>query len=256
MISDLLSNPWFLGPLTGLGGALLTVITQRVLGKRGLLTYNVWHNRIGMSAEDAVFGSVKVTWNNNVVANLYTSTIELRNESFVDYDAMEVRVFSSDTFLLTERVEIVGTTHLLAWTSEYAAVVFVPHGQNPTQAQLDHVNSRRDYVVPTMNRGQVVRFTYLNSAKGTNTPSIWLDVLHKGVKVEFRVPRQQVLGVPQPAAVVAGTLLGIGVLALVVRFVGTLWVAALVSMVYGLIVVIPGALLLRLWRWARDSIAG
>jgi hypothetical protein len=76
------------------------------------------------------------------------------------------------------------------------------------------------------------------------------------IKVEFRVARQQVLGVPQPAAVLAGTPLGIAVLALVVRFVSTLWVAALVSMVYGLIVVIPEALLLRVWRWARDSIAG
>lgn len=123
-----------------------------------------------------------------------------------------------------------------------------------------------------------MKFESVFSSSMTNTTSLSLDhcslvwcdlairysaapilakrIKQDSIKVEFRVARQQVLGVPQPAAVLAGTPLGIAVLALVVRFVSTLWVAALVSMVYGLIVVIPEALLLRVWRWARDSIAG
>lgn len=256
MTNVLLSNPWALAVGSAFLGAFLTIAVQRALGKRGLFTYNVWHDRVGISAEDAVFGSVKVTWNGNEVARLFTSTIELRNESLNDYEDVVVRVFSSDTFLLTERVEIVGSTHAPVWTSDFAGTVAVPSGQQATQAQLDLVYGQRDYRVPTMNRGQVVRFTYLNAAKGTDTPSLWLDILHKGVKVKFRVVPQQFLGVPQHIAVLIGALLGIIVLALVVRYIETLWLAALISMLYGLLVLLPGALLVRSWRWVRDSIGG
>src|SRR3972149_901514 len=80
-------------------GAIVTLLAQRILNKRGLFTYFVWHNRVGVSADDAVFGTVRVTWNNNPVANLYSSTVELRNESLKDYENISVRVFSSETIL-------------------------------------------------------------------------------------------------------------------------------------------------------------
>ena len=72
---------------------------------RGLFTYFVWHNKVGVSVDDAVFGTVRVTWNDNLVANLYSSTVELRNESLKDYENVVVRVFSNDTIHLTERAE-------------------------------------------------------------------------------------------------------------------------------------------------------
>jgi hypothetical protein len=239
---------------SGIAGAVLAVLTQRVLSKRGLLTYTVVHSRVGVSADDAIFGSVKVTWNGNPVANLYTSTIELHNESLRDYDGVVIRVFTSDTSLLTERAEIVGTAQVLSWTPEFSSKLNVVPGQNATEAQLNLVYGGRDYIVPTMNRGQVIRMTFLNAAKGSNTPTIWLDILHKGAKLEFRVPPQQFMGVPQPAAVLVGMLVGIAVLALVARFINVIWVAGAISMIYGVLVVIPGAVLLRTWRRIRAAI--
>ena len=99
--STLLENKVLLAAISGLSGVVLTLITQRILGKRGLFTYFVWHNRVGVSADDAVFGTVRVTWNGNVVPNLYSSTVELRNESLADYQNVVVRVFSNDTRLLS-----------------------------------------------------------------------------------------------------------------------------------------------------------
>ncbi len=65
---------------TGLGAFLMFLI-QMIVNKRGLFTYVVRHNKVGMSTDDAVFGSVRVTWNNSLIRNLYLSIIELNNES-------------------------------------------------------------------------------------------------------------------------------------------------------------------------------
>ena len=108
-----LNNRFILALLAAILGVVITLVTQRILGKRGLLTYFVWHSRVGVSADDAIFGSVRVTWNGNMVANLYSSALELRTESLKDYDNVIVRVFTNDTVLLTERTEVLGTTRIL-----------------------------------------------------------------------------------------------------------------------------------------------
>ena len=132
MDSTLLQNRLVVALIACAVGAVLTLLTQRFLKKRGLFTYFVWHNRVAVSSEDAIFGSVRVTWNNNPVANLYSSTIELRNESLNDYENVIVRVFTNDTILLTERTEIVGTTRFLEWTEAFVRSLAVLPGTQPT----------------------------------------------------------------------------------------------------------------------------
>ena len=105
-LEPVLDNQFILAAVSVISGVAITLLTQRILEKRGLLTYFVRHSRIGVSADDAIFGIVRVTWNGNMVANLYSSTVELRNESLTDFDNVVVRVFSNDTVLLTERTEV------------------------------------------------------------------------------------------------------------------------------------------------------
>jgi len=249
-----LDNRLLVSLISGRVGAIVALLTQRILGKRGLLTYFVWHNQIGVSADDAVFGMVRVTWNGNPVANLYSSTIELRNESLKDYENVSVRVFTADTFLLTERSEILDTTQVLGWTDEFSRSLSVLPGSEPTLAQRNLFGSRRDYLVPTMNRGQVVRLTFLNAPTLGKQPSLWLDILHKGVKIRFRIAQNQFLGVSQPAAVLVGTAVGVVFMVIVVGLVHTVWLASILCLLYGLLVVVPGALSIKIWRWVRDAI--
>jgi hypothetical protein len=107
-----------------------------------------------------------------------------------------------------------------------------------------------------MNRGQVVRLTYLNAASPDKQPSLWLDLLHKSVKLKFRIAHHEFLGVPRPAAALAGSALGLVVLALMIALVDNLWLAATLCLIYGLLVIAPGALLVRAWRWLRDAVGG
>ncbi len=130
-----LDSRLFVAIVAGLLGVGLTVITQLILGRRGLITYSASHNRIGISTDDPIFGTVRVLWNENPVANLYLSTVELRNESLRDYDNVAVRVFTTNTRLLTERTEVVGTTRILRWTEDFARTLSVQPGDVPNAIQ-------------------------------------------------------------------------------------------------------------------------
>lgn len=251
-----LNNRFLLVLLSAITGVVVTLITQRILGKRSLLTYFVQHSRVGVSADDSVFGSVRVTWNDNVVANLYSSTLELRNESLKDYGNVVVRVFTNDTILLTERTEILGTTHSLKWSADFSQQLNVEPGAQPTAAQHNLYGRQREYLIPTLNRGQRVRLTYLNAASSDQPPAIWLDILHEGIKVKFRVAHEEFLGAPRPLAALAGAALGVPLLAVIIALVNNTWMAAALSFLYGFFVVVPGVLSIKLWRWLRELIGG
>ena len=237
-------------------GGILTLLIQRILNKRGLFTYFVWHHRVGVSADDAIFGTVRATWNNYPIDNLYCSSIELRNESLKDYEDVIVKVFTNDTILLTEKAGVVDTSRILEWTKNFAKLVYVSPGSEPTDAQRELYAHEREYLIPTMNRGQVVRITYLNATSTPQQPGIWLDILQKGVRTKFRVAQPEFLGVPQFSAARVGSILGIVFVAVVIAIVETLWLAAVVSFLFGLLVLLPGAASIKLWRRFRDLLGG
>ena len=116
----MLESRILVGLVASIFGAFLALLVQRLLKKRGLFTYFVWHDPVGLSTEGSVFGTVRVTWNNNPVGNLYLSRVELRNESLNDYEGIVVRVLASDTSLLSESTQIVGTSRFLMWTEEFS----------------------------------------------------------------------------------------------------------------------------------------
>ena len=198
-------NKYVLAGAASIGGVLLTLLTQQIANKRALFTYFVRHSRVGVSDDDAVFGSVRVTWNDTQIANLYLSTVELINQSLRDYENLAVTLYTNDTVLLTERTELVGTPNIIKWTDEFLAQLKIPPGEKPTKAQFDLHSRRREYIIPVMNRSQVARFHFLNAVKTQNQPSVWLDVLHKGVRLDFRPPQVQILEVPQPRAALIQT---------------------------------------------------
>lgn len=234
-------------------GAIVTLVVQRVLNKRGVLSYVVRHDRVGLSTDDAVFGSVRVLWNENPVQNLFSSTVELTNGSLRDFENVKICVFSTDSILLTEQSELVGSTDFPLYHPEFTQRLQIAPGADATREQLDLHGSRREYLVRTLNRGQVVRFTFLNVPHG-QAPTLWLDVVHKGAKLRYQAARQEVLGVPAPLASLVGAITGFFFVAMVLYFVESALWAALLSLIYGFVAQLPGAGLIRLWRWVRRKI--
>ncbi len=240
----------------GIGGVLIAWLTQRVLSKRGTFTYFVNHQRIGVSTEDPIFGSVTISWNAHPIPNLYLSVIELKNESMNDYENVVVRTYTDSTLLLSEQTQILDTPNVLEWPEKYKMQLHVQAGAEPSANQRAIYNGQREHVIPVMNRGQAIKFTYLNSSKSSNTPTIWLAVTQKGVKLKFRPPQHQVFGVPQPQAAFVGVLIGLAVIVTLAWQVPNPWVVAAGSFIYGLVAQVPGAYAIRLSRRIREAIGG
>ena len=255
-ISLLIENKVVFGILSAIGGIVLAALTQQFLNRRQLFTYNVFHSRIGISADDAIYGSVKVTWNDNPVAHLYLSTIEVINQSGKDFENVELRIFTNDCLLLSQRTEIVGTSRLIDFTDEYQKRIAVAPGEQPNQQQFDLFRSQRDFVAKTMNRGQLLRFQFLTAARTEAQPTIWADVLHKGVKCIYRVPKSEFMGVPHSDAALAGSIVGLLIVGFTILYIESLPLAAAISFVAGWTVLIPGALAIKALRKARVWFTG
>ncbi|MDZ7693604.1 MAG: hypothetical protein U5K69_21210 [Balneolaceae bacterium] len=135
-------------------------------------------------------------------------------------------------------------------------MVHIPEGGELTENQKDIYLGQREYLVPVFNRGQTLNITYLNTPKSKNNPSIWLSVQKKGVKVKFSVPYNQILGVSQSRAVLAGIIIGIISLIPTVIYTSISWIAVVIAFLYGLFVQIPGALTIKALKKIREIIGG
>lgn len=239
-----------------IAGIFGTWITHQILNKRAIFSYNVNHNRVGVSTDDAIFGSVRVTFNGSEVPNLYLSTIEIRNESSNDYENVNIRAYSNDTKLLSEQTQIDETSYILEWSESYKKDLQIEKDQEVSQAQKDLYNRQREFVVPAINRGQIIKLTFLNSAMGNGSPSIWIDIQKKGIKLAFRQPLNMIHGESQPHSAIIGMIGGCLLAVILIANQTTLWQAVWISLIYGFIAATPGAYFLKLWRKCRNFIYG
>ena len=76
------------------------------------------------------------------------------------------------------------------------------------------------------------------------------------VRLKFRGPQNQVLGVPQGQAAFVGVLIGLAVLVALALLASEPWVIATNAMAYGFIAQIPGAYTIKLLRRVREAVGG
>ncbi len=255
-ILQLIQNEYVSLIAGGAGGLLSSWFSQRILSRRGLFTYFVKHEKVGMSTEDRVFGSVAVTWNGKAVANLYLSSLQLKNESMNDYENVVLRAYTNDTRLLSEQTQILDSPNILEWTEKFKSDLRVEEGAEATGHQVEVYNGQREYLVPVLNRGQSIRITYLNSANSQGNPSIWLSIALKGVKLKFRSPQKEIFGVSQPQAALIGTVISIFAVGALTVLISDLWSVAFLSLLMGLIAVVPGAYAIKVFRKLKEAIGG
>ncbi len=253
---ELFKNEYLSILFGGLAGVITAWITQRVLNKRGLFSYFVTHNRVGITTEDTTFGNVSVTWNGSSIRHLFFSIIELTNNSLNDYENVIIRTYTDNTTLLSESTQIIDTPNILEWSEKFKKQLHVEEGATATPAQNEIYNSQREYLIPVFNRSQKINISYLNSANSEETPSIWLSATVKGVKVKFRQPVPLILGESQPLAALVGVVIGLLSLIPLVLLVSNPWVIALLAIVYGFIAQLPGALFIKTVRKIKDVIGG
>src|SRR5690554_3168155 len=113
----------------GIAGLATAWLTQRVLNRRGVFSYFVYHNKIGVSSNDPIFGKVSVTLNYSPNQHLYLSKIEFKNESLNDYENVVIQTYTDDTKLLNESTHVVDSPKILELTEDYKQKIRVNEGQ-------------------------------------------------------------------------------------------------------------------------------
>ena len=273
---------WALPALvTGFLTLVVTLLAVVLRNRRSLLTYHVMHDRIGISTRDNIHGEVSVTVGGNPMQNLYMTNIWLVNRSMRDVEGLELKVWAGtdDMRLVSEQTHVEGTVEFLKHTSEYEeiksqlvnAVAEVKEaraaGEDATVAQIDLAQAanwrtwftQRWYEVPVLTRGQTIRFTYMTNVLSNANPAIHISCQKAGVRVKYKQlhqPTWHLWGVPLVEASFSGIVIAALVWLVVISSISTLWLAALLCLVMGLLGNIPGAAIIKLYRWLRDRLIG
>ncbi len=252
-LRELIDNRYLLSSGSAIIGAIMTRLVAVLRGRVKVIEYTVSHDRVALSAEDALFGNVQVTWHGTPVVNLYMSTVEIRNDTTRDFADLTFRVYTGDTLLLTEKADIPGSVYLPSYTPAFARSIEVAPGQQPTDQQFNTFRHNREYAVRVLNRGQRVVLRYLTSMPvATSSPSVWVDIAHPGVTIVFRPSLPAIHGVAVKLALPIGLLVCMATIVLVGSMVHNIWMAACLAMFVGLIAQSIGALAYRgarsLWR--------
>ena len=273
---------WVLPSL--LSGSLTLVVTLFVVvvrNRRALFTYHVTHDRIGISTLDNIHGEVSVTVGGNQMHNLYMSNVWLVNRSMRDIEDLELKVWTAtnDMQLMSEHTHVEGTVEFVKHTNEFEGIkgqliAAIASAENAkaagdhalaTQIEQDQANNRgtwlnqRGYAVPVLARGQTIRLTYMTNVISNEAPAIFISCQKAGVRVKYKKPYQpiwHVWGVPLGGAAFGGIVIGMLVWLVVISSISTLWVAALLCLVVGLLGNIPGAGIVKVYRWLRDRLIG
>lgn len=221
------------------------------------ITYTVNHQGVAFSSNDPIFGSIEVIWQKSSVMNLYISVVELTNDTNKDFKDIVFKVYSGDTYLLSERSEIKGTTRIVEWSDSFKQLLAVQPGSVPTQQQFDIYNKTREYILPVFNRGQKVVLTYLtNDSSGNSNPLVWVDMQHQGVRVLYQPLGPKIHGVPQKVALILGLILSIGILVACNVMQISIWIATLICLLVGLFSQSLGAFAFKIYRSLKLMIVG
>lgn len=231
-----------------LGGCLLIALRRRIR----TVEFTTHFGRVTHAGAGNHLESLRVMFRGEEVANLWWGRVEVFNVSGEDLTAMKIHVMSGPGRLLSEYTSIEGTGNILWHAPEYAELIRVPEGQQPTPAQMALYYSGRRYLVPIFNRGQTAVMSYLLSLPPGEFPSINVAVDHKGIRTKYRRDIPRTLGVSTKLSAWVGLISGLCVVVASAVFVPNVWFVGLLGFFYGCFGAQIGALLTRMVQacWA------
>lgn len=235
-------------------GAILAQLWRRYRERMVTLRWQALHQPIAISTQDALFGTVEVRYNGNPVQNLFFSTIDVQNESNSDLTNLDLNlVFNDGTVIYISHGAVQGSANMLPFAESFAADLDRFVGSQPDDPQRPllaaTLSRRRDYRVPSLNRGASLQIGMLVQAQPGRQPIIQLASDHSGLKLIFQGPRHLLFGVDQNIATLTGLLAGIVIIAAISATPLGRGAAMAVGFGVGCVTAVLGALLVRAFRW-------
>lgn len=256
-VRKLIDNKAVISVISAGVGALFWKIVAEYRNRIKTLEYTVTHERIGLSAEDEIFGRVIVTWQGSEVKNLYVSTVTIINDTTKDYCDLKIKVYTNGTLLLSERSQIVGTAYIVKYSNDYINSIKIGANETPSDPQMYMYWHTREYNVPVFNRKQKITITYLTSVPPEKeSPAVFVDILHPSVKIVFKPIFPEIHGVPVKYALPIG-LIACALMFLVVTFsIKDVRLASLIMVAVGLYAQSVGAYVYKGLRWIKKLLLG
>lgn len=261
-LHKLLENQVVVSVLLLILGGIVALIFTKISNKTSTFRYLVTSNKVGMTADDEIFGSVRATWEGHEMRNLHLCTIEVENTTSKDFENVKLKIYSGDnTLLLNQRTEVADTPYIIPWEDTYNRRMNIPEGEKATDIQIDEYRHNREYELPVFNRGQVIRFSYLcTNPKDDNEPGVYISTSNKGVKLKQRITPyliiKPIFGVPVPVAIIRALYISIITVIACGIWLDSIWLASGISMFVGLSGQVFGALAYKIERFIINTIVG
>ncbi|MBB3118112.1 hypothetical protein [Pseudoduganella violacea] len=250
-IQTILDSKLAVAVISAIGGGIAGRLAGMLKNRIQELEYTVTHDRVGISANDPVFGSVKAVWNGTELSNLFNSTVTITNTTTKDLKDVVVKVYTGSTKLLTQHVSIKGSTYVPQFTEAFNQATQAPPGGQASAAQLEQYLSSREYKIGTLNRGQQAIFQFLTTEPNLgNSPLILAEIQQEGRRAVFKQTGPEYHGVPARRALAVGLGASLGILIGLNYLDIPMWLSSTVAMCAGLVAASIGAWLYKLAKGA------
>ena len=261
-LKELLENQLALSLILLIVGGVITFVFTKIANKTGVFRYYTTSTKIGISADDNIFGSVRSTWQGHEMRNLYLCAVEVENTTSKDYENIEFKVYTgNETLLLNQRTEIIDSPNIVPLSTSYSDRLAIPDGEEATDAQVNEYRHSREYELPVFNRGQVIRFSYLcTNPNDNNESNVYINTPSKGVKLKRRntpyLIINPIFGVPVSVAIIRALIVSVFVVVATSLWINNIWLASSICMLVGLTGQIFGAMVYRVEKFVINTFSG
>src|SRR5262245_41563386 len=101
-------------------GALFAHLWHRYRSRMTTLRWQAAHQPLGVSTQDALFGTIEVRYNGQPVHNLFFTTIDLQNQSNSDLKEIDLNlVFEDGTIIFMAHGAVQGSANMLPFAEPF-----------------------------------------------------------------------------------------------------------------------------------------
>lgn len=235
-------------------GWIIAQFWRRYRSRMAVLRWQVTHQHLAVSGEDALFGKIEVRYNGNPVQNLFFTTLDLQNQSNTDLANIDLNIVAQDgTTIYMAHGAVQGSANTLPFADPFASdldhFISLPE-RDPNRARIGAALSiRRDFRVPILNRGGNVRIAMLVHARPGGQPFVNLACDAQSVRLQFQGPQNLTFGVEQKLAALTGLTIGVVIVAGLAAAHLSAAVTAFAAFAVGCVAAALGAVVVRGFRW-------
>lgn len=230
-------------------GAVATHLWTRYRRRRSKLRWTAVYQPMAFATQDFGWGEVQILYDGSPTQNLHMVSIELQNASPNDLENVRIDVVTDPgTIVLRSQGVVRGSLQNLPYSTDYAKVLERAQKQKLPQADIDFWSVRSPFLVPVLNRGEIIDLALLVSRFDHSTPTVSVGCDHRGVRSVHEPLAEEHLGVRQGIAQIVGVAVTAAAILVTVLVASPIWVAAVIGWVSGLFAMTIGALVVRAWR--------